>query len=150
MLVYRICRARFATSLQASGCAGRWNSDSQWVLYASANRSLAALEQVANRSNIMLHEPYSILIIDVPDSELCCTTIQPELLPSDWKHLSGYGALQEIGSRWYRTSETLLLRVPSVIIPQESNYLINTRHPDFHKQVKLIDIEPFGWDHQIV
>lgn len=150
MFVYRICRARFSASLKASGCAGRWNRDSQWVLYASANRSLAALEQVANRSNIMLHEPYTILVIEVPENESCCTTIQTDQLPVNWMQLSEYGRLQEIGSNWYRNAETLLLRVPSVVIPQESNYLINTQHPDFSKQVNLFDLEPFGWDQRIV
>jgi len=150
MLVYRICRAKFSASLKASGCAGRWNLDSQWVLYASANRSLAALEQVANRSSIVLHESYTILVIEVPDTESCCTTLQIKQLPAHWKHLSGYGRLQEMGSNWYRNAETLLLRVPSVVIQQESNYLIHTQHPDYNKQVKIIDVEPFCWDQRIV
>jgi len=151
MLIYRICRSEFAADLKASGYAGRWNRDGQRVLYASATRSLAALEQLANRSGLVLSGYYCIMVIGVPDIETSdievpdvvgtLRSLFPEMLPPDWRQLSGYGRLQELGADWYRRSESLLLRVPSVLVPQEYNYLINTQHPDFSTQVRLVGTE---------
>jgi len=146
MLIYRICRAEFATNLNASGFAGRWNQEGQKVLYASATRSLAALEQLANRSGLVLSASYRVMVIDVPNHSHSLGAILPDQLPSDWRRFSGYGRLQEIGANWYRRSESLLLPVPSVMIPQEFNYLIHTQHPDFSSHVRFVGMEDFDWD----
>lgn len=157
MLIYRICRAEFAKGLNASGLAGRWNHNGQRVLYASSTRSLAALEQLANRSGLILNASYSVMIIEVTDSldsfrkinpgilppecSNSLRTINPEVLPPDWQRISGYGRLQDLGSNWYNQFESLLLRVPSVLVPQEQNYLINTQHRGFTTKVKLVGME---------
>lgn len=146
MVVFRICRAEFSTDLNASGLAGRWNKDGQWVLYASSTRSLAALEQLVNRSGIIPNAPYCVMSIEVPDTPSAFSSILTENLPSDWRPFSSYGRLQELGSNWYRKSEALLLKVPSVLIPQECNYLINTQFPDFSNHVRLLAVEEYTWD----
>lgn len=158
MLIYRICSSEFAAGLKASGFANRWNRDGQRVLYASTTRSLTALEQLANRSGLVLDGSYCVMVIDVPDMEVSdidapdidvaavvgsLRSVFPEMLPPDWRRFSSYGRLQELGSDWYRRSESLLLRVPSVLVPQEYNYLINTLHPDFSTQVRLVGTEDF-------
>lgn len=150
MLIYRICRADYATNLNASGFAGRWNQEGQWVLYASASRSLAALEQLANRSGLVLSTPYSVMTIEIPDDPAGVCTVLPTSLPDSWRTMAGYGRLQTIGADWYRRSDTLLLRVPSVLIPQEFNYLIHTKHPDFERRVRLVEVEAFNWDGRLV
>jgi len=147
MLIYCICRAEFATDLNASGFAGRWNLDRQWVIYASATRSLAALEQMANRGRSGLSMPYRVMAIDVPSTSI--HTVSPEMLPTDWRLLSGYGRLQDFGARWYRRMDSLLLSVPSVLVPQEYNYLIHTKHPDFCSKVRLVGVEDFNWDRRL-
>lgn len=154
MLVYRICRAEFATNLNASGFAGRWNLEGQKVLYASATRSLAALEHLANRSGIVVKSPYRVMVLEVPGvpvvpgevDALSEAVVQTGELPPEWRRLSYYGRLQEIGSSWYRRSESLILQVPSVLIPKECNYLINTQHPDFGTMIRLMEVEEFDWD----
>lgn len=150
MLIYRICRAAFASDMKASGIAGRWNQDGQWVLYTSATRSLAALEQLANRSGLVLKAPYRVMVIDVPVDSTSLRSVLPEMLPSDWRRFSSYGRLQEFGANWYRRSESLLLKVPSVLVPQEFNYLIHTKHPDFSTRVRLVGVEDFDWDNRLV
>jgi len=150
MLIYRICRAEFAMNLKASGFAGRWNQDGQKVLYASATRSLAALEHLANRSGLTLSASYRVLVLEVPDGAEALHSILPETLLTNWRRLTGYGRLQEIGADWYRGTESLMLRVPSVLIPQEFNYLIHTQHPNFGTQVRLMEVENFDWDNRLV
>jgi len=156
MLVYRICRAEFATNLNASGFAGRWNQEGQKVLYTSATRSLAALEHLANRSGIVVKSPYRVMVLEVPSEGVvqveadAIRSVFISELPVDWRRLSFYGRLQEIGASWYRSSESLLLRVPSVLIPQECNYLINTQHPDFGERVRMVEVEEFDWDTRLI
>jgi len=150
MLIYRICRSDFASTMNASGFAGRWNHEGQWVLYASASRSLAALEQLANRSGLSMSSPYSVMTIEIPDDAAAVHTVLPASLPDSWRSMASYGRLQEIGADWYRRSDTLLLRVPSVLVPQEFNYLIHTRHPDFASRVRLVEAEGFNWDGRLV
>ena len=148
MLIYRVCCSEFAADLKASGFASRWNLNGQWVLYASATHSLAALEQLANRSGLVLSASYCIMAIDVPDDTGTLSSSLSEELPPDWRRFSAYGRLQELGADWYRRSESLLLKVPSVLIPQEYNYLINTQHPDFSTMVRLVGTEDFDWDNR--
>lgn len=150
MVVYRICRAAFADSLTASGMAGRWNLQGQYVLYASATRSLAALEQLANRSGLSMSEPYTVMVIDLPDRPEAYQVVDSVDLPTDWRWLSGYGRLQELGGAWCRQQRSLVLRVPSVLVPQESNFVINTSHPEFASSVKVVGREDFGWDNRLM
>ncbi len=55
----------------------------------------------------------------------------------------------EIGSARYEKQETLILKVPSVVIPQEFNFVINTEHPDFGNRVKLVRSEEYFWDQRL-
>lgn len=53
---------------------------------------------------------------------------------------------QEILNEWYGKKESLILKVPSALIPQEHNFVINTKHDLFSSHVKLIGLEDFYWD----
>lgn len=89
------------------------------------------------------------MVISIPDDASFINEISQSDLPDDWRKMSAYPALQKRTSTWYTKQETLVLKVPSVIIPQESNYIINTEHPDF-KQVKLIQLEDYFWDTRLL
>jgi len=58
--------------------------------------------------------------------------------------------LQNIGSDWYSNKKKLVLQIPSAVIPQESNYVINTQHPLFTSQVKIIEREDYFWDKRLL
>jgi RES domain-containing protein len=60
--------------------------------------------------------------------------------------MAAYGALRHLGSDWYRSVTSLVLKVPSVLVPNEFNYILNTRHPDFERLVKQTGTEDFDWD----
>lgn len=72
--------------------------------------------------------------------------INLENLPDNWKSINAYVELQEIGSRWYNSMESLVLKVPSALISQEFNYIINTNHPSFSTNIVLKNVEDFVWD----
>jgi len=149
MLVYRIAKEKYASRLTASGIAGRWNHDGQYVLYTAGSRSLATLEMVVHRSALLSGANYKMMIISIPDKNNMITTVSQDSLPSNWKSIAAYPLLQEIGNKWYKQSQSLLLKVPSVIVEQEYNYLINTLHSDFRKNINLKLIEEFGFDSRL-
>lgn len=97
-----------------------------------------------------MSEPYAVMVIELPDRPEAYDVVDSVDLPSDWQRLSGYSRLQELGGTWYRQQRSLVLQVPSVLVPQESNFVINTCHPDFVAGVKVIGREAFGWDNRLV
>jgi len=146
MIVYRIAATQYANSLMASGRSGRWNLADQYVIYASGSRSLATLEVLVNRSGIHPSSEYKVMVIELPDS---FQQIEINHLPDDWRELSYYPHLQMLGGRWYETQESLVLSVPSVVVSQESNFIINTHHKEFGGKAKLLRIEDYFWDERL-
>jgi len=147
MDVYRITLAKWAGTLTASGRAARWNSADRMVLYTASSRALACLENVVHRSGRGLQTDFLTMHIFVPDNQPVTYIDLPDL-PSDWAEFEQYSTCQAIGDRWYGKAETLILCVPSAIIPYENNYLFNTRHPAFN-QVEIRQVEPFQFDPRI-
>jgi len=147
MIVYRVCHAKFANKLNSSGRPNRWNLRAQHVIYTSGSISLCALELLAHTNGIRPSGVYKIMHIEILGSSKILD-ISKDLLPTDWHNLSAYPITQQIGSSWYQSRKSLALKIPSAIIPQESNYIINTDHPDFHSRIKLMETSDFIWDHR--
>ena len=149
MEVFKIAKEEHAKFLSSSGVENRWNRKGEFVIYAASSRSLAALELVAHRSAIMPKKPYKSIIISI-DEDVLIKTIDLFNLPEKWNKLEAYPKLQEMGSKWYHAMESLALKVPSAIIPQEYNYVINTKHPLFLTKVSLLSSEDFNWDERLL
>ncbi|MEW4923165.1 RES family NAD+ phosphorylase [Algibacter sp. 2305UL17-15] len=149
MEVFRISAETYATKLTSSGSANRWNFDSQEVLYTGSSRSLASLELIVHKNSIKPGIRYMVMIISLADYDHLIRTISLEELPPNWRTFDAYSDLQKIGSDWYSTQETLILKVPSAIIPLEYNYIINTQHPDFGSHIKLVRTEKYFWDDRL-
>jgi len=149
MEVFKICKEKYSNALNASGVPNRWNKKDEFVIYTGSSRSLSTLETVVHRSAINISSPYKLLKISI-DEKTIIQEIKRAELPSNWMTIEGYVALQEIGSNWYKSLEYLVLKVPSSIIPQEYNYIINTKHPLFITHIKLESIENFAWDKRLL
>lgn len=150
MEVFRIVRETYAKQLTASGSANRWNDDNQYIIYTGSSRSLATLELVVHRNNIIPAFAYRVMIISIADEEELITPILQSNLPKNWRSNTGYPVLQKMGSDWYKSKQSLVLKVPSAIISQEYNYLINTKHPDFLDKVTLVRTEDYFWDERLI
>ena len=149
MELYRIVLQRFADRLYAPGFSGRWNYDGEFVIYAGSNRSLCSLENMVHKMGQgVLGSRFMMMVLELPD-DLLQTTISLHQLPHDWKLASSYSFTQPLGSAWYEAAETPLLKVPSAVVPTESNYVINARHPDFSR-IRIKDREPFTYDYRFV
>jgi len=146
VIVYRIVAERYASKLVASGRSGRWNLSEEYIIYTASSRSLATLELLVNRSGIHSDSQYKVMLLDIPDAYQECKL---KNLPKNWRSFEEYPVLQAIGSNWYKTTKSLVLAVPSAVIPQENNFLINTRHGHFKESVKLVGVEDYFWDHRL-
>jgi len=149
MELYRITHARWSDTLIASGRAARWNSNNIFVIYSSFTRSLACLENLVHYSGIDLSASFSIVIIDVPD-DVSIKELKLSSLPADWHRSDpdAYNYCRKFGDEWVIKNESLLMKVPSAIIKDEFNCLINTAHPDFSR-IRRKAAEPFFFDPRI-
>jgi RES domain-containing protein len=149
MEVFKICREKYSRFLHASGVSNRWNKKDEFVIYTGSSRSLSTLEMVVHRSYINISSSYKLLLIVITDESLI-KEIKINELPEHWKTLEAYLELQEMGSKWYNSNESLVLKVPSAIVPQEYNYIINTKHPKFSTHIILQDVDDLVWDKRLL
>ena len=136
MLVYRIVHKTYSKELVASGIPGRWNSTGKKVIYCAESIALAFLENMVRRQGVGFNQDFKIIIIEVPDNPEM-TSITSSQLKQGWSDINDYSKCQPIGDNWYNDGNTLLLKVPSAILPESYNYVINTMHINY-KKVRLI------------
>lgn len=148
MEVFRVSSTKYSKELTASGKAARWNKDGEFVIYTGETRSLAMLENIVHKS-IQTGLDYETMILSITDSEGIFSRKKISDLPSNWRDISAYSKLQDIGSKWYHSKESLVLQVPSVIVPQEFNYIINANHPEFKNHITLVRQEEFVLDNRL-
>ncbi len=113
---------------------GRWNRPGVAVVYASESLSLAALELLVHLERGAALAHYVFCRVEFPDSAV--EDLPARRLPANWRVSPAPLALQEIGTRWARARRSPVLRVPSAVIPLESNFLLNPDHPGFARFVR--------------
>jgi RES domain-containing protein len=147
---WRIVKAsQAATAFDGEGArlfGGRWNSPGTRVVYASATLSLAALE-------LLVHLPsavrlrYVAIKIEFPDALVEVWKTNP--LPSNWHEEPPPPSAQALGDRWVKEARSVVIELPSVIIPTERNYVLNPAHSAF-KKVKIGRPMPFSFDPRLL
>lgn len=144
MNVFRIVRERWSHELRASGNEARWNSEGNLIIYTSASRALACLENFVHRSGENSKQLFATTVIKIPD-ELKIEEIKLKDLPHDWNDRMNFSITQKTGNDWLTSLSSAVLKVPSAIIPEEFNYLLNPAHNDFRK-IRVIRKEVFRFD----
>ena len=138
--VWRITTARFAqTAFSGEGArlyGGRWNPKGCEVVYTAESQSLALLELLVQDDPLRANY---VLIPAVLPSDLRMTQLDAGELPDNWRTLGARDVLQAMGLEWIRSGQTAVLSIPSAVLPEERNYLLNPRHPDF---VRIVIGEP--------
>jgi RES domain-containing protein len=152
VIVWRICRKPFsAEPLAGKGgavAAGRWHSRGTRVVYTSGTLSLATLEVLVNAETDLVPSDLVSIKIEVPN-DIETTEVTTARLPTNWRRTPAPTALQELGEKWIHRARSVLLRVPSAVIPEESNYLINPAHPDVSK-ISVAEIRDFVFDSRLL
>ncbi len=150
MEVFRISKDEYSKALSSSGTANRWNLKGQLVLYTGSSRSLSSLELVVHKGAVKPAFKYKVMVISIADDDYLIKQIKVNELPANWRLIAAYSDLQSIGSDWYNKRDSLVLKIPSAIIPFEFNYVINTEHPDFLTKVNLVRTEDYFWDSRLL
>lgn len=125
---------------------GRWNEAGLPMVYTSTHLSLAVLEQLAHGAAAALSSRYVALQIEVP-TDAPATVLPRSQLGSGWR--SEPRICRNLGNDWLRDGGFLALDVPSVLVPQESNVLLNPRHPAM-MQVRVTAREDFIFDPRLI
>lgn len=149
--LWRMCKARHAsTALDGEGArlvGGRWNSPGRRAVYLSEHLSLAALEVLAHFTKGTAPEHVAIPL-DVPE-DMSIYTPTLTALPPDWRAVEAPPSTQRFGDAWLNGATTALMRVSSVIIPEEFNFVLNPAHPDFAR-IKTHPPVPFSFDPRLI
>lgn len=118
------------TGAKLSG--GRWNSIGTPMIYCASSIALATLETVAHIRNNPLPFNRFLVQVDVPDDVWAARTILNPL-PGGWDSLPAGLTSSKAGEAWITDGASSILVVPSVIVPDEYNFLINPAHSDTSK-----------------
>lgn len=150
MEVFRLASAKYANDLSGTGAkihGGRWNQKGDAVLYTAGTRALALVEVLVHLTNAFLPLSYRLITLYIPDDSIL--TIPTKSLPDDWNNTEPSDSTTKTSADWLKTSEYLTLRVPSVVVEGEYNYLLNPAHSDFAK-VKILQNESFNFDNRLI
>lgn len=151
MELYRIAQEQYAEDLSGNGArlfGGRWNSEGQFALYTSSTRSLALLETLAHTpAKLLQAKTYLLITLMVPDTT-AIQALDPKKLPDGWDDVEISPFTQKTGDQFLIAQKKLALVVPSVLIPEEMNYVLNPLHTDFRK-VKIINKRRIQFDNRV-
>src|SRR5437879_591330 len=142
---YRIVKRKFAsTAFSGEGArlyGGRWNSAGVPVIYTSSTIALALLEW---RAHLTQWPAPPVMIIEIQFSPTLVLT--PARLPHHWKQLPAPKPNAAVGDNWVKSGKSAILKLPSAIVSEEFNYLINLLHPHFGRIIRgkprLLRVDP--------
>jgi len=132
MIVYRFTKEIYSHDISGEGAkrwGGRWNSPGLSVVYTSYSISLSLLELLIYQSSYEEIVVNRLMSIEVPDSAF--QSLAANSLKPNWQTDIDY--CRFIGNEFLQNKKSLLLKVPSAIIPDEYNIMINPAHPEFVK-----------------
>lgn len=134
MIIWRLCRRQNADqALIGEGAqprGGRWNFPGDPVVYTAGTLALAALEMLVHVDHELAPADLVSISIVVPEG-MTIEQVSLSELPEHWRKTPAPAQIQKMGTVWIHSRASVLLRVPSALIPEEDNYLVNPVHPDF-------------------
>lgn len=136
MIVYRISNTRYSDDISGTGAklhGARWNSVAVPMLYTAEHISLAVLEMLVNTHFNDYNIELDLVYIQLPEA-LPITEIKLGKLKDNWQQDVAYTRF--IGDEFILQNNAPLLKVPSAIIKDEHNFLVNPLHTDF-KKIKI-------------
>ena len=139
-----------ATAFNGEGArlfGGRWNGKGTPMVYTASTLSLAALEMLVHLESDQILQAY--LCIPIEFGAALCQTLAQADLPTDWHVDPIPASTQDLGNRWVISAASVVLAVPSVLVPVEHNFLLNPQHPEFSK-IKIGAAEVFHYDPRLL
>lgn len=146
MLVYRISSAKYIGDLSGNGSklyGGRWNDKGTSMVYFASTRAMAVLELLVHLAPDDLVKDYVLAVFDVPDDKILAVKIAE--LPENWQETENANYLRKLGKKFIDDCKCLLMKIPSALVDEENNFVMNPLHKDANK-VKLISQRVFNFD----
>lgn len=145
---FRIVKSKYArTAFDGEGAkiyGGRWNHEGHAVVYTASSLALAALELF-----VQLDGPPVVSLVSISITIPNHVSIKTlNTLPKGWDTYPISVGTQDLGTEWLKEKKYAVLKVPSIIIHTEFNYLLNPNHDDF-KDIKIGEAEDFTFDHRM-
>ena len=145
MRLWRIARCLHANLSGEGGLLrpARWHQQGVRIIYTSTSAALASLEYAVYT---LKKRPLDTMLLEIEVESADVLTIEGLIggtLPGNWA--ADHQHSRPLGMEWLANRNSVVLSVPSVIIPTERNFLINPEHPRFD-QVKLCGVTPFFFD----
>ena len=150
MIVFRLSKSKFAADLSGKGAeksGGRWNSKGFAMVYTSESRALCTTEIAVHTPLGNLPPDYKLISLEIP-VDVIIRELETKHLPVDWKSLPHPHSTQAIGDNFISGNIYAVLKVPSVVVQDEYNYLINPAHIDSGR-IKIKAIESFSFDERL-
>jgi len=122
---------------------GRWNTPGTAMVYTAQSQALAVLEILVHLDRAEILKAY--VLMEVSFDAGLVEELDPAALPQNWKEDSAPAEVKALGDAWVANATSAVLRVPSVIVPGESNFLLNPNHPGFRK-LKFGPPTPYQFD----
>ena len=134
---WRIADPAYALDRSGQGMAqfgGRWNPRGVPAIYAAESIALASLEKWVHLSGVMPSRPYALVSIDVPEKAAGLIAVDQQDLPVDWHAMPSSRAAERLGANLLRPDDkghhlTLGFTIPSVIVQESRNLVLNPLHP---------------------
>lgn len=149
MIVHRISQSKYISDLEGTGAklwGGRWNRKGVPLLYTSQALSLCLLEMLVHfNSKAAFKKDYSYISLEVPDNQIINLDQKIDINSDNDINNS---RLHSIADLYFENQEALALCVPSFVLPQESNILINPEHKSF-SEIKIIEVERIDIDKRL-
>lgn len=149
MIVYRIGRTKYAKDLTGEGArlnGGRWNHKLTACICTSESRALAVLEYTVNVNIDDIPRSLSITTFEIPEKGMI--GLKQADLPGNWKEIPSPSSTKDLGTKLLKTGNFPIIKIPSSVIPEEFNYLLNPCHID-SKQFKVLDVNDLIYDVRI-
>jgi RES domain-containing protein len=149
MQVYRVGALKFSGDLSGEGAklfGGRWNHKTIPCIYTSQSRALAILEYTVNINIDEVPRALSITTFEIPESAI--KLITAEKLPGNWKESPAPSSTKDFGSALIKSLSFPVYKIPSCLINDEYNFLLNPMHPQ-KKLFKILEIKDFVYDVRI-
>ena len=146
MRTWRIANEGAALDRSCEGAkksGGHWHEEGCAALYSAMTAELAVLEKFVHSEG---DEPDLVLVaVDVPDDPALGVDMPPERLPNGWNDIEDAGSAANFGTNFLKDREYLYMRVPSVIVGEGWNLVINPAHPAYER-VELSIVRSFSFD----
>lgn len=149
MIVYRLSKTKWAGDLTGEGAklnGGRWNFEGVPCIYTSSNRALSVLEFSCHTSLENIPRALSFTLYKIPEDKI--VDIKLSDFPGDWNRFEYSDRCRFLIYRKFEREKCLIIKVPSVVLNYEYNYLFNPKHHEFGL-IKVSAQEDYSYDIRI-